>query len=800
MVKNNFIKLLLFTLLDVLDIVLRLYVAAWQSSRLESPAGNSSVKDIPTHDSGSVIIWILASWTLICHSFVFGLRLHGYLSQKSVLTKGFSKQWNTARALSKHRILANRSMQEHALSVEALRDYRLVRDDEARKLRNSVAQTLDAVLCSFPWIIANFIIGTDDGATESSELSIAGKTSLVVVGASIGLKMISMLSVLEYVRKYRSAQILATSLVEEREGLVVTATSQSTKQDAVEAVNEAYTELLIELGRQNSLQVLKQPGPVLPNFIVMAVSAECKGTDVLSSLHCLHNKVSVVGFTSAFGLMNETVSLNPISDDARPDEEGKNFVGMFGVSDPDGLYISHAVSFEELFDSSSSEQEIENIVTRKVQDECESILMEKFPKLLHDGHWLLSYNMVRSPSFIWMNATSNEDLVIKGFHRVFGSKVVIVGGTAADRTFTGKQKVYSISVSTERENQIQSAESNGVSFCIGWSSVETVTSFSSGFTETGLSGRVTKLGKRRNELCEINGTSAGLVYDRWTAGMLLSKYESQSKTKLRNEELADLSSSKIVTDHTDYVIIKESTPQPLAVRMGSYNDGESYWKILHPSHWLQNNSIVCAANMNVGDEISLMYGTRANLISRLSVMAKGIVSYLSKELVDDKKLGLQKRNNEAARLYAAGMLAVYCGGCAQHVGSGGIQTVSEKLSQEIPNVPFFGAFTYGEQGIWPNGQAGHGNLMFSLLVFTRRRLVTSVLNVETGRILNEGDHDFNASLGIHPGLRELFRHCQKVRKSGATIMNRSNLNVPVRTFSPASKSSESPYRIVKSSV
>jgi hypothetical protein len=95
-------------------------------------------------------------------------------------------------------------------------------------------------------------------------------------------------------------------------------------------------------------------------------------------------------------------------------------------------------------------------------------------------------------------------------------------------------------------------------------------------------------------------------------------------------------------------------------------------------------------------------------------------------------------------------------------------------------VPFFGAFPYGEQGMWPNGQAGHGNLMFSLLVFTKRRLVVSALNVETGDILNEGEPDFELCRAVHPGLAQLHAHCQKARKLGATIMNRSDLNKPVR--------------------
>jgi hypothetical protein len=789
--KNVFIELVLFTLLDVLDVVLRFVVADWEASKFNLPVTNpnNSYNNAQAFDPGAVILWTLAAWTLLCHLVVFYLRLQGYLSQKNILDVGYANHWNTKRPIYKHRVLTSNTMQEHALSVEALRDYRLLRDDQKRKLRNSVAQTLDALLCSFPWILTNFSKSVNEAhneevtVNESTQFNILiQQASRAVAGISVGYKLISMLHVLEHVRKYRSTQILARSLIEERESLVITATSQSTKQNIPDAVNEAYTQLLQELEKQNDLQILKQTGPVVPHFVMMAVSAECKDTDILDSLQCMHDKASVVGLTSGYGLMTETGSVSPMPINAT-DNETLRFVSMFGVSDPDGLYISHAVSFEGISGNNGDEKmSAEDSVVELVQKACEITVVEKFSKLLRDDHWLLRYNMSRCPSFIWMNATTYEEAVIKGFHQVFGSKVVIVGGSAADRTFSGKERVYSYSA--EPKNSASAALSNGVTFCVAWSSVETVTSFSSGFTETGLSGHVTKMGENANTLCEINGHRAGFVYDRWTGGMLLQKHlqnEGQGKTYLADSHLSDLASSNIGTVHGKYVILKESTPHPLGVRMGGYEDGKSYWKILHPSFWLEDNSIEVAAATRVGDEVSLMHGTRYNLIHRLSIMAKGILGYLRTDLVKDKNKNLlHKEVYTIARLYIAGILAVYCGGCAEHVGGKGIENISKELAKVARNVPFFGAFPYGEQGMWPNGQAGHGNLMFSLLVFTKRRLVVSALNVETGDILNEGEPDFELCRAVHPGLAQLHAHCQKARKLGATIMNRSDLNKPVR--------------------
>ena len=52
-------------------------------------------------------------------------------------------------------------------------------------------------------------------------------------------------------------------------------------------------------------------------------------------------------------------------------------------------------------------------------------------------------------------------------------------------------------------------------------------------------------------------------------------------------------------EHPSCVILKESTPHPLAVRLGSYGDedalSDAYWKILHPAQWHANNDIQFAA-------------------------------------------------------------------------------------------------------------------------------------------------------------------------------------------------------------
>ena len=63
-----------------------------------------------------------------------------------------------------------------------------------------------------------------------------------------------------------------------------------------------------------------------------------------------------------------------------------------------------------------------------------------------------------------------------------------------------------------------------------------------------------------------------------------------------------------------------------------------------------------------------------------------------------------------------GALAIYCGGCALHIGDG-LDAVGENLSRLIDGKPLMGMCTYGEQGQTPSGASEHGNLMYSMLIF-----------------------------------------------------------------------------------
>ncbi len=66
----------------------------------------------------------------------------------------------------------------------------------------------------------------------------------------------------------------------------------------------------------------------------------------------------------------------------------------------------------------------------------------------------------------------------------------------------------------------------------------------------------------------------------------------------------------------------------------------------------------------------------------------------------------------------AGALVIYCAGCMLSVRERMPEVVAG-LREELGDVPFLGAFTFGEQGCFLGGENRHGNLMISVTLFAR---------------------------------------------------------------------------------
>jgi hypothetical protein len=68
-----------------------------------------------------------------------------------------------------------------------------------------------------------------------------------------------------------------------------------------------------------------------------------------------------------------------------------------------------------------------------------------------------------------------------------------------------------------------------------------------------------------------------------------------------------------------------------------------------------------------------------------------------------------------------------------------------KLAKAIGGAPFLGYHTFGEQGKFPDGSSGHGNLMFSVCVFSNRRKVRVATNSDTGKTITSLDAQWHTT-------------------------------------------------------
>merc|ERR1712146_84269 len=89
----------------------------------------------------------------------------------------------------------------------------------------------------------------------------------------------------------------------------------------------------------------------------------------------------------------------------------------------------------------------------------------------------------------------------------------------------------------------------------------------------------------------------------------------------------------------------------------------------------------------------------------------------------------------------------------------------------------------------------------SCLVFTKRRLWSRVLDIETGKTLDEGTTAFDALADLHSGLVHLRRLSQAMRIRGTTVMHSRRLEqigqgeASATSIAGISTAPDSPYRV-----
>lgn len=284
------------------------------------------------------------------------------------------------------------------------------------------------------------------------------------------------------------------------------------------------------------------------------------------------------------------------------------------------------------------------------------------------------------PAMVWMMAAPGcEEALISGIAEVLGDDVPVAGGSSADNTVSGEWKQFA-------NDKIYD---NAVVVAALFPSTEVMFAFHSGYEPTDVKGIVTRAGGYEATeqkgvatkvegriLLEIDGQPAAGVYNNWSKGLI-------------SDALAGGGN-----------ILAQTTLHPLG-RIAGHIGNVPYYQLSHPDAVTENGALTLFSDIAVGDEVVLMQGTIESLVSRAGRVASSALETYS-ATPDD----------------VAGALVIYCAGCMLTVKDR-LNEVVESLRTALPNTPFLGAYTFGEQGCFLGGENRHGNLMISVLLFRK---------------------------------------------------------------------------------
>jgi hypothetical protein len=268
------------------------------------------------------------------------------------------------------------------------------------------------------------------------------------------------------------------------------------------------------------------------------------------------------------------------------------------------------------------------------------------------------------PRLFWLTgAPGSEEDVLRGIEDMVGPDVPIIGGSAADNTIEGHWQQFA-------NGQVFA---NGVVVTAMSPSTPTHYAFWSGYYATEHRGKVTGAAKRTIQT--IDGKSAAEVYNEWTGGAIEDSLQGGN-------------------------ILGGTTLHPLG-RQAQKIGGVTFYRLSHPETVTPEGGLSLFTDVEAGEEIVLMMGTRQDLVIRAGFVAKNALKRGS--VLPDQ---------------VAGALVIFCAGCMLTVQDD-MEAASANIRDALGGNPFLGAFTFGEQGCFVDGANYHGNLMASVIVFER---------------------------------------------------------------------------------
>ncbi|MGR3571849.1 FIST signal transduction protein [Brevirhabdus sp.] len=271
-----------------------------------------------------------------------------------------------------------------------------------------------------------------------------------------------------------------------------------------------------------------------------------------------------------------------------------------------------------------------------------------------------------APDLIWLSPTpGQEEQVLAGIESVVGPGVPVVGGSAADNTVAGGWQIFDAA----------QCATEGVLVSVLFPSGTISLAYQNGYAPAGPRGVATQVEGRR--LVRIDDRPAAQVYDEWSGvGILNDGASAQSN------------------------ILAASTLRPLG-RPVAADDRSDTYLLAHPSTVHPDGAIELFADVHEGEVLVQMQGDLDGLASRA-----GRVADLARTAADLRPQDI------------AGALMVYCGGCMLATQDR-MDSVVSGIAVALPQVPFLGIFTFGEQGNIMGVGNRHGNLMISCVLFSK---------------------------------------------------------------------------------
>jgi hypothetical protein len=589
-------------------------------------------------------------------------------------------------------------------------DPRVVRDVENGKLGRTASRAVEGLCVILPWFLICLLAvlereseecTADDGVTRGTSDTSQVLTMAVASSAmSLGWRLQSVYNLLLHLSRKVTTSSILQSLYEPVPGNVRSATGASTDPDSAAAVLAAHSELLAKFNGDS------------PDFVVVSMTANHDIDAALGFLQSLSPTTVFVGGTTSCGVMKDGEAVN----------KNDTVVGLFGVIDPEGIYVSGCAEYGDETPGDVAERLAKDCLARKVgeppKQESGAPKQESGVKVSSASSSMRFSGKLGSgsgggkihpladlpPAFVYFASTpGNEDAALLSVAGVVGQSVPVVGGSAADNDVTGKWKCYAAS-----PGRGAATASNGVAVCVAWPSVRVEAALFSGYGPTQHKGVITKINGVR-EVAEIDGRKAVEVYKEWVGA-----------------DGGDMTQALAGGGDDEVNVLGPSSYYPMGQLYGTDSFGDSYYRIMHP-HLIKNSakSFTLFSDVEVGQEIILMTGTKENLINRISHCARHI-----------------SRSSKFDMGEIVGAAVIFCGGCMMAVKDD-MRVASQRLNEALRRAPHMAAHTFGEQGKFPNGRSHHGNLMFSVMVFSNRRVVDKVVNLDTGKTLAQNDAEYS---------------------------------------------------------